>query len=105
VGKRKPNPGFDVTRGQCVREFFCGNDARVASNVERRTMKDTYEVLSEGRARHDWRYTVNTVDPDFDIRSEIEFADRTKSEDDLYGLTIVEFDDEFDARAWLKGRL
>jgi len=69
-------------------------------------MKDTYEVLSEGRARHDWRYTVNTVDPDFDIRSEIEFADRTKSEDDLYGLTIVEFDDDAidAASAWLRGR-
>ena len=66
-------------------------------------LKDTYEVLRAGRAHWDGRYTVNTVDPDFDIDSSVEFADRTKSEDDLYGLSIVEFDDEFDARAWLKG--
>jgi hypothetical protein len=106
VGKRKPYHGFDATRGHIVREFFCGLTRDSASNVERRTMKDTYEVLCAGRARYDGRYTVNTVDPDFDLQSSVEFADFMKNEDPLFGLTVVEFgEDEQDAAsAWLRGR-
>jgi hypothetical protein len=49
---------------------------------------------------------VNTVDPDFDLDSSVEFADRTKNEDPLFGLTIVEFDDDSidAAHEWLRGR-
>jgi hypothetical protein len=43
------------------------------------------------------------VDPDFYIDSSVEFDDRTES-DRLFNLTVIEFDDEFDAREWLKGR-
>ena len=66
-------------------------------------MKDTYEVLCAGRARYDGRYTVNTVDPDFDITSSVEFADFMKNEDPLFGLTVIEFDEnDMDAaREWL----
>jgi len=67
---------------------------------------DTYDVLRAGRAHWDGRYTVNTVDPDFDLDSSVEFADSTKNEDPLFGLTIVEFDDDSidAAHEWLRGR-
>jgi hypothetical protein len=67
---------------------------------------DTYDVLRAGRAHWDRRFAVNTVDPDFDLDSSVEFADRTKNEDPLFGLTIVEFDDDSidAAREWLRGR-
>jgi hypothetical protein len=66
---------------------------------------DTYDVLRAGRAHWDGRFTVNTVDPDFDLDSSAEFDDRTES-DRLFDLTIVEFgEDEQDAAsAWLRGR-
>ena len=66
---------------------------------------DTYDVLSAGRAHWDGRFTVNTVDPDFDIDSSVEFDDRTES-DRLFDLTIVEFDDDAmdEAARWLRGR-
>jgi len=66
---------------------------------------DTYDVLRAGRAHWDGRYTVNTVDPDFDITSSVEFADFT-DEDRLFDLTVVEFgEDEQDAAyEWLRGR-
>ena len=82
--------------------FFVALTRDSVSNVERR-MKNVYDVLSAGRAYYDGRYAVNTVDPDFDIDSSIEFGDRTKREDPLFGLTIVEFgeDDIEAAREWL----
>jgi hypothetical protein len=66
---------------------------------------DTYDVLRAGRAHWDRRFAVNTVDPDFDRYSAVEFADYT-DEDRLFDLTVVEFgEDEQDAaREWLRGR-
>ena len=66
---------------------------------------DTYDVLRAGRAHWDGRFTVNTVDPDFDIDSSVEFSDRTET-DRLFDLTIVEFDDDAmdEAARWLRGR-
>ena len=66
---------------------------------------DTYDILRAGRAHWDGRFTVNTVDPDFDLDSSAEFDDRTES-DRLFNLTIVEFDeDAIDAAsAWLRGQ-
>jgi len=66
---------------------------------------DTYDVLRAGRARWDRRFAVNTVDPDFDFDSSVEFDDRTES-DRLFDLTIVAFDDDAidAARAWLRGQ-
>ena len=65
---------------------------------------DTYDVLRAGRAHWDGRFTVNTVDPDFDLDSSVEFSDGTES-DRLFDLTIVEFDDDAvdEAARWLRG--
>ena len=66
---------------------------------------DTYDVLRAGRAHWDGRFTVNTVDPDFDITSSVEFDDRPER-DWLFGLTVVEFGEDAmdEAARWLRGR-
>jgi hypothetical protein len=66
---------------------------------------DAYDVLRAGRAHWDGRFTVNTVDPDFDITSSVEFADFTE-EDRLFALTVIEFGEDAmdEAARWLRGQ-
>jgi antirestriction protein len=47
VDKRKPDPGFNVTHGQYVREFFCGLTRDSASNVERRMKNEEWRIIDK----------------------------------------------------------
>jgi len=68
-----------------------------------KTPIDTDQIVSDWLAVHDplnesQYYCTNTVDPDFDIKSHVEFND---IDDEYEGLSIVRMGK--DTRRWLKG--